>query len=47
MISLSIVILTLAIVFTGLWMIIKFTKGEELKKDYRDKYTNRHHKRGA
>ncbi|MGE5086559.1 MAG: hypothetical protein ACM3MG_09685 [Bacillota bacterium] len=47
MISLSIVILTFAIVFTGLWMLIRFNKDEELKKDYRDKYTNRHHKKGA
>ena len=46
MISLTVVIITLAIVFAGVWMLIKFTKGEELKKDYRDKYTN-HHKKGA
>lgn len=47
MISLTVVIITLAIVFGGLWLIMNFAKGEELKKDYRDKYTTHHHKKGA
>lgn len=38
MISLSVVIITMVIVFGALWLIIKFNKGEELDKPHRDKY---------
>lgn len=42
MISLTVVIVTMVAIFGALWMIIKFNKGEELSKVYRDKYNNKH-----
>ncbi|MDG0817167.1 hypothetical protein [Bdellovibrio svalbardensis] len=33
MVSLSIVVLTVAIVGTGLWMVFRFSAGGELKKE--------------
>jgi hypothetical protein len=51
MISLTVVIVTMAIILGGLWMLLKFNQGEELRKDYRDKNQDMRHphgrKRGA
>jgi hypothetical protein len=50
MISLTVVIVTMIAIFGALWMIIKFNKGEELTKVYRDKHQHPHtrpHSKGS